>query len=122
MSNEITVDLSNFKLDKRKQDVKKNLNKAVKTGALYLENPMKKECPVQSGTMMRSIGTKSESGDGWFDTVGDEVATWEVVARVEYAPYVIYGTSKQEANNFPARVVKAEKTKVTDLIKNTIMK
>ena len=111
MGNEITVDLSNFKLDKRKQDIKKNLNKAVKTGALYLENPMKRECPVNTGTMMRSIGNKQ-----------DGEADWSVVARVEYAPYVIYGTSRQEANNFPARVVKAEKTKVTDLIKNTIMK
>ena len=111
MGNEITVDLSRFKIDKRKQDIKKNLGKAVKTAALYLENPLKDECPVLSGTMMRSIDTRQDGEMEWLD-----------VARVEYAPYVIYGTSRQDANNFPARVVKSEKDKVTDLIKETIMK
>lgn len=122
MANEITVDLSKFKLDKRKKNIKQNLNKATKTAALYLEKPLKQECPVDTGTMMRSIGTKSESGDGWFDSVGDEVTTWLCTCGVEYAPYVIYGTSKQDANNFPARVVKNEKDKVTDIIVSTIRK
>lgn len=111
MSNEITVDLSHFKMNERKKNIKKNIDKACKTGALHLENPLKHECPVDTGTMMRSIGTKQEGE-----------ADWICVARVEYAPYVIYGTSKMDANNFPARVVKSEKDKVTDLILETIMK
>ena len=111
MGNEITVDLSRFKLDARKNNIKQNIDKAVKTGALYLEKPLKQECPVDTSTMMRSIGSRQ-----------DGEAEWLCVARVEYAPYVIYGTSRQDANNFPARVVKSEKDKVTSLIKETIMK
>lgn len=111
MSNDdVVVDLTNYKLDVREKKVRENLDKGCKVGALYLEKPLKEECPVLSGALQESISTRQ-----------DGEAEWSCKAGEEYAPYVIHGTSKQKANNFPARVLKSEKENVKKLIKETVL-
>lgn len=53
----------------------------------------KEECPVRTGTLR----------DGHYHRL-DNLSAY-VGNNVEYAPYVIYGTSKQSANNYPQRAI-----------------
>lgn len=109
-NNDVIVDLTNYKLDVREKKVKQNLDKGCKVGALYLEKPLKEECPVKSGALQESISTKKDGEAEWSNKAGEE-----------YAPYVIHGTYKQKANNFPARVLEKEKENVVKLIKETVI-
>ena len=56
-------------------------------------NGCKDEAPVRTGKLR----------DGHYTNVRG--LTGEVKNDVEYAPYVIFGTSRQSANNYPQRVI-----------------
>lgn len=56
-------------------------------------NAMKSEAPVRTGRLR----------DGHYLTVQD--LSVSIGNNVEYAPYVIYGTRYQSANNYPMRVM-----------------
>jgi len=66
------------------EKVENGLNNAVKEAALNTETGAKIDCPVDMGILRGSIHTEpfeNENGKGW-----------EVSTRVEYAPYVEFGT------------------------------
>ncbi len=56
-----------------------------------LETECRKECPVRTGNLR----------DGHFTST--TILEGNVHNHVEYAPYVIYGTSRQAPNNYPQR-------------------
>ena len=56
-------------------------------------NEMKNEAPVRTGRLR----------EGHYVTVND--LSVSIGNNVEYAPYVIYGTRYQSANNYPMRVM-----------------
>lgn len=56
-----------------------------------LEEECRKECPVQTGNLR----------DGHFSST--TILQGNIHNHVEYAPYVIYGTSRQAPNNYPQR-------------------
>lgn len=57
-----------------------DLSKSITESCLLLENTAKRNCPVDSGQLRRSITHKVDKNEG------------EVYTNVEYAPYVEYGT------------------------------
>jgi len=69
------------------------LKTTIRKATLEAESQCKKECPVQTGTLMRGHASSFGELEG------------SVTNGVEYAKYVIYGTKYQSANNYPGRVV-----------------
>ena len=69
---------------------------ALKEGIEYATNAFvdacKDEAPVRTGRLSKGHYARM---DGLTGVVGNDV---------EYAPYVIYGTSRQAPNNYPSRV------------------
>ena len=74
------------------------LNTAIRRTTLEAESRCKKECPVQTGTLMRGHGTTLNDLEGC------------VTNGVEYTKYVVGGTKYQSANNYPGRVVSSLKS------------
>lgn len=105
------LDLKDFKIKEMARSTEQKQDKAVKACALLLENPMKRECPVLTGELMRSIGVKQFGKADWAD-----------IARRDYAKWVIWGTSRQEANNFPERAVRQSKNKIKEMLINSFKK
>lgn len=105
------LDLKNFKIKEMTRSTEQKQDKAVKSAALMLENPMKRECPVLTGNLERSIGTKQFGKADWGNTTNEE-----------YAKYVIWGTSRQDANNFPERAVRQSKDKIKEMLINSFKK
>ena len=64
---------------------------AVKNITLEAEEKCREEAPVDTGLLRDSHYSEIDGLVG------------RVMNDVEYAPYVIYGTSKQSANNYPQR-------------------
>lgn len=92
MSFEIEINLTpEFYKKVSSEAFKKCLKGAVKETALEIEKICKKECPVDTGNLMRSHSTK----------LTDDGA--DIVNSSGYATYVAFGTSKQSPNNYPAR-------------------
>ena len=58
-----------------------------------LLNECRKECPVRTGNLR----------DGHFTST--TIMQGNIHNNVEYAPYVIYGTSRQSPNNYPQRAL-----------------
>lgn len=77
---------------------KNALNHAIKQTTLEAESRCKKECPVDTGTLMRGHGSMLGELEGG------------VTNGVEYAKYVVEGTKYQQANNYPGRVVSSLKS------------
>ncbi len=97
----ITIDIEFKPSFKKKIDpttYKNALNHAIKQTTLEAESRCKKECPVDTGTLMRGHGSVFGELEG---TVNN---------GVEYAEYVINGTRYQQANNYPGRVVSSLKS------------
>lgn len=105
------LNLKDFKIKEMARSTEQKQDKAVKACALLLENPMKRECPVITRTLKRSIGTKQFGK-----------ADWGNITNVEYAKYVIWGTSRQEANNFPEKAVRQSKNKIKEMLINSFKK
>ena len=83
---------------KRKIDsdlMEKIASEVIRKGTLEAEKRCKEECPVRTGKLKR----------GHKHNIQKLEAT--VSNNVDYAPYVIRGTSKQSPNNYPSRVVKS---------------
>ncbi len=78
----LIADLKNYS-----EKVDKGIDNAVKEAALNTESNAKMDCPVDMGTLRSSIHTEpfqDETGKGY-----------EVLTRVEYAPYVEFGTGSK---------------------------
>jgi HK97 gp10 family phage protein len=105
------LDLKGFKIKEMARSTEQKQDKAVKACALLLENPLKRECPAITHNLERSIGTKQFGKADWGNTT-----------NVEYAKYVIWGTSRQEANNFPERAVRQSKDKIKQMLINSFKK
>ena len=86
---------------KRKIDpdlMEKIASNVIRQGTLEAERRCKTECPVKTGELKRGHSSNIRKLEG---TVSN---------NVEYARFVIHGTSKQSPNNYPARVVKSMST------------
>lgn len=77
-------------------------------GELVLNNAIAL-VPIQTGNLMRSLGYK---------VIGDEV---HIGTDVEYAPYVEYGTWKQEAQPYLVPSVESNKEEIIDIIVRGIL-
>ncbi len=64
----------------------------VKNSTMEAEEGCISEAPVRTGKLRDGHYTEIEGMNG------------RVMNDVEYAPYVVYGTSRQPANNYPQRV------------------
>jgi HK97 gp10 family phage protein len=64
-----------------------------RAGALLIQNGAKKRCPVDTGTLRRSIHTE----DGKISSTRAEVV---IGTDVDYAPYVEYGTGRMRAQPY----------------------
>lgn len=64
----------------------------IKNTTLRAEGDCKKEAPVDTGNLRRSHSSDISEMEGL------------VQNSAEYAVYVVHGTSKMEANNYPERV------------------
>ena len=64
----------------------------IKNTTLKAEGDCKKEAPFKSGNLKRSHSSNIEDDEGL------------VQNSAEYAVYVVHGTSKMDANNYPERV------------------
>ena len=83
---------------KRKLDpdlMEKVASNVIRKGTLEAEKRLKNECPVRTGELKRGHSSNIQKLEG---TVSN---------NIEYARFVIHGTSKQSPNNYPARVVKS---------------
>ena len=92
----LTVDIdfkSSFKKKTNHAAVKKAESIAIKKTTLKAENGCKHQCPVDTGALMRGHSHHITQEEG------------QVRNRMNYAVYVIHGTSKMKANNYPARVM-----------------
>lgn len=83
-------------LDEKKQEILLN-------NTLLLEEFCKIECPVDTGRMQSSISSVVTKDMG------------VVSAHVGYAKYVIDGTNRRVANNYPLRAVNTWKSRGIEL-------
>lgn len=75
-----------------------------------LVDACKDEAPVRTGNLR----------DGHYPIVND--LTGSVGNDVEYAPYVIFGTSRQAPNNYPQRVVnKVDPSKTASILQQSLI-
>lgn len=68
------------------------LTETIRDTCLKAENECKKTCPVDTGRLKAGHSTITEKLEG------------QVTNSVEYAGYVINGTSKMDAQNYPQEV------------------
>ena len=104
MTNLIEVDLSKFNISNDEKNVEEKIKQGITKLTLEAEKECKNECPVDTGNLMNSIASEISEDEG------------EVKTDVEYAPYVIYGTSKMEANDFPERAKQTIEPQVKELM------
>ena len=104
MTNLIEIDLSRFNIDKDEKNVEEKIKQGITKVTLEAEKECKTECPVDTGNLMNSIASEIGEDEGLVKT------------DVEYAPYVIYGTSKMEANNFPERAMQTIEPQLKELM------
>lgn len=69
------------------------VEQTIRKVTLKAEGNCKKESPVRTGKLMRSHSTHIRKDEG------------QVVNRASYAGYVVHGTSRMKANNYPSRVM-----------------
>lgn len=110
-------------LEKLPDEIAKQL---VKEGMEQALEPMKEECERQAPTMSGGLKASFEVKAG--KTKGDRVSAVvhigedNMIGGKFYAPFVIYGTSKQPGNNFMARAFDAKAEQVRDLAIESIQK
>ena len=73
--------------------VKKCMTETIKKTTLKAETECKKEAPIKTGKLRRSHSNRMLADEG------------QVINRAGYAVYVVHGTSRQKANNYPKRVM-----------------
>ena len=92
----LTVDISftsSYTKKTNPENVKKAMSTTIKKTTLKAENGCKHNCPVDTGKLKRSHSTRIMPDEG------------QVRNSANYAVYVVHGTSKMNANNYPARVM-----------------
>jgi hypothetical protein len=68
----------------------------------------REECPVDSGKLKESIRVE-ELPEGPAVAIGGD--------EIDYAPYVLYGTSRQAPNNFVARALVKASRRIREAIR-----
>jgi HK97 gp10 family phage protein len=115
MSNvNITLDIQGLdrvraNFDKMPAKLLQNINGAITKAAFLLENRAKREAPVDTGRLMRSINVRS-------------IAPFKqaVGPHVNYALYVHEGTRFQKANPFLRRAAAAENADIQRIFDEAI--
>lgn len=82
-----------FKKKVNHSAVQKAMQNTIRKTTLKAENGCKKECPVRTGKLMRSHSNHIGANEG------------QVRNSAGYAVYVVHGTRRQKANNYPLRVM-----------------
>ena len=94
MTYSVTIDFTNsYKKKTNPQVVKKAMQSTIRKTTLKAENGCKHQCPVDTGALMRGHSTHIGADEG------------QVRNSMNYAKYVIHGTRRMKANNYPARVM-----------------
>ena len=82
--------------------IKDVLGKAVAQVALEIERDAKIDCPVDTGTLSRSIASSQ---------IPAPDPTWQVGTNITYAPWVEFGTSRMTAKPFLGPAVEKARAK-----------
>ena len=88
---------------------------ALQVGAVRIEAKAKEEAPVLSGNLRRSIHTEEAK-------ISNNSAVVRIGTNVEYAPFVEFGTVKQNPNPFLRRAYDSEIADAKDDVVKALIK
>lgn len=95
MTSQISIEFNPSWYKKTNHDtIKQCIAKTIKETTLEAEKRCKEKAPVDTGNLRRSHSSKYSDEEG------------SVHNSADYAVYVIYGTSKMSARNYPEEVCK----------------
>lgn len=104
----VKITTKNNFFPKAKAQLDEQLAQVITKGCLAIEADAKRQCPVDTGNLRRSITTKVKGTSG------------EVGTNVEYAPYVEYGTRHQVAQPFLIPALQSNISSIKQNIEKTI--